>query len=121
MAELRGITWDHPRGMAPMLATAAAYEQAHPGTRITWTARSLQAFGDQPLEELASRFDLLVIDHPFAGVAARAGCLLPLDEHLPAAFLEEQARQSVGPSHRSYQHAGHQWAVAIAAAAQVSA
>ncbi len=121
MTELRGITWDHPRGLAPVRATSAAYETAHPEVRIIWETRSLQAFGDQPLAELSARYDLLVIDHPFAGAAARGGWLCPLDEWLPEAFLDEQASQSVGLSHESYRHAGHQWALAIDAAAQVAA
>lgn len=104
-----------------MLATAADFAQRHPDVQITWEARSLQAFGDQPIEDLAAQYDLLVIDHPFAGVAARSGCLAPLDAHLPATFLAEQAAHSVGRSHESYQYGGRQWALAIDAAAQVSA
>jgi multiple sugar transport system substrate-binding protein len=53
------------------------------------------------------------------GAAARGACLLPLDEHLPAAYLRAQSAQSVGRSHESYQFDGHQWALAIDAAAQV--
>jgi multiple sugar transport system substrate-binding protein len=120
MVTLRGITWDHPRGRAPLVATAEAFARDH-DVRITWDARSLHAFGAQPLEQLAQDYDLLIIDHPFVGAAARGGYLLPLDEHLPAAFLDLQGRQSVGASHRSYAYAGHQWALAIDAAAQVSA
>jgi multiple sugar transport system substrate-binding protein len=121
MIELRGLTWDHPRGLAPLRATAAAYAEAHPDVHVAWDVRSLQAFGDQPLEDLARRFDLLVIDHPFAGAVARGRWLLPLDEHLEEDFLAEQAAQSVGLSHDSYRYKGHQWALAIDAAAQVSA
>ncbi len=121
MIELRGITWDHPRGLAPLLATAAAYRQKHPEVRITWEARSLQAFGAQPVEELVRAYDLLVIDHPFTGAAARSGCIVALDTLLPPGVLAEQARQSVGPSDASYSYGGRQWALAIDAAAQVSA
>lgn len=120
MIELSGITWAHPRGLAPMQATATRFEQEK-GVRITWTTRSLQAFGDEPVERLAQRYDLLVIDHPFVGLASRSSCFLPLDEWLPADFLAAQARQSVGLSHHSYNYERHQWALAIDAAAQVSA
>jgi multiple sugar transport system substrate-binding protein len=44
-----------------------------------------------------------------------------LDDHLDGAFLAEQARMSVGRSHESYLFEGHQWALAIDAAAQVAA
>ncbi len=121
MTELRGITWDHPRGIAPMRATAAMYERAHPNVHITWTVRSLQAFGDQSIEQLAAMYDLLVIDHPFVGAAARSGCLVALETRLPEAFLRAQAHESVGASYESYTYDGHQWALPIDAAAQVAA
>jgi len=121
VTELRGITWDHPRGIAPMRATAAMYERAHPNVHITWTVRSLQAFGDQSIEQLAAMYDLLVIDHPFVGAAARSGCLVALETRLPEAFLRAQAHESVGASYESYTYDGHQWALPIDAAAQVAA
>jgi multiple sugar transport system substrate-binding protein len=65
-------------------------------------------------------FDLLVIDHPFVGRAAARGLLLPLDQHLPDAQPSVLSSASVGPSALSYVYAGHVWALAIDAAAQVS-
>ena len=118
---LRGMTWNHSRGYTPLVATAQRYCELQSGVEITWEKRSLQAFADQPLEQLAERYDLLVIDHPWVGVAARAGWFLPLDEHLAAPFLDEQAAQSVGPSARSYTFDGHQWALAIDTATPVAA
>jgi len=118
---LRGITWDHPRGLAPLRATAALFGREHEDIRITWVARSLQSFGEEPIERLARDYDLLVIDHPFVGVAASSGCLVPLEAYISAEFLAAQAAQSVGPSYESYSYDGHQWALAIDAAAQVSA
>jgi multiple sugar transport system substrate-binding protein len=119
--ELRGISWDHPRGHDCMVATAEAYRSVQPDARIVWQTRSLQEFGLFPLEKLAETYDLLLIDHPFAGFAAADGCLLPLDEFIDGAFLAEQAANSVGPSHRSYHYGGHQWALATDAAGHVSA
>lgn len=121
MIELRGVSWDHPRGHNPMVATAEAYMREHPDVQIVWETRSLQAFADYPIKRLAETYDLMVIDHPHVGIAADDGCLLPLDECLDAAFLDEQATNSVGPSHRSYFYNGHQWTLATDAAAQVSA
>jgi multiple sugar transport system substrate-binding protein len=121
MIELTGMTWDHTRGYDPMVATAEAYAQSHPDVRITWTKRSLQAFADAPLEELAERFDLLVIDHPHVGLVARSKCLLPLDTLGRDRDLATLRRQTVGPSHASYAYEGHQWALAIDAATQVAA
>jgi multiple sugar transport system substrate-binding protein len=121
MIELRGITWGHSRGYLPMVATAQRFEEEHPGVRIEWRKRSLQEFAAQPVEKLAEYYDLLVIDHPFCGYAAAHDVLLPLDSFLPADFLADQAANSVGPSHASYFFGGHQWALAIDAAAPVSA
>jgi multiple sugar transport system substrate-binding protein len=103
-----------------MLATAAAFSEQLPDISIHWAPRSLAEFGEQPIEQLANRYDLLVIDHPFAGVAARTGCLLALEKYLPEEFLHELAQQSVGPSFGSYHYGGHQWALPVDAAAQVS-
>jgi len=117
---LRGMTWNHSRGYIPMVATAQRFCELHPGVEITWEKRSLQEFADQPLDQLAEHYDLLVIDHPWVGSAARAGFLLPLDEHLSPPFLADQVAQSVGSSARSYSFGGHQWALAIDTATPVA-
>ncbi len=118
---LRGITWNHSRGFLPMVATAQRFSEIHPDIQILWERRSLQEFADYPLEDLVRKFDLLVIDHPFVGQAARDRVLAPLDEALSASFANEQAQDWVGESHSSYFYEGHQWALAIDAAAPVSA
>ncbi len=105
---LRALGWDHPRCRAPMQACAAAYRRA----RVIWAYRSLESFGDQPLAELADRYDLVVIDHPHIGEAVEAGCLWPLDVADPG---------GVGASHASYAYAGRQWALAVDAACQLAA
>jgi multiple sugar transport system substrate-binding protein len=117
---LRALGWDHPRCMAPMRACAKAW-QALGRTRVEWKARSLAAFGDQPLEEVAGAYDLVVIDHPFCGRAARTRCLAPLDELLDGETLSELGGGAVGPSHASYSYGGHQWGLATDAACQVAA
>jgi multiple sugar transport system substrate-binding protein len=118
--ELQGITWDHERGRDPLLATAERFE-AETGIRVNWTARSLQAFADAPIPDLAQQYDLLVLDHPHLGEIVPTGALLPLDELLDPDFIADQARSSVGPSHASYEWEGHLWGLAIDAAGHVSA
>lgn len=120
MIELRGITWDHVRGLGGVAAAAEAFTEGRPDVRVHWTARSLQAFADQPVDRLAERFDLVVLDHPAIGYAVARGCLVPLDQHLDVAFLDEQRASSVGRSAESYEWNGHVWALAIDAAAQVA-
>lgn len=116
---LKGLTWDHARGYDPMVATSEQFSEIHEGIRILWDKRSLQAFADRPLEAMASDYDLMVIDHPHVGSAAQGGLLLPFDG--PDDELSVLAAQSCGPSHGSYEYAGRQWALAIDAAAPVSA
>jgi multiple sugar transport system substrate-binding protein len=118
---LKGITWDHARGYDPLVATSEQFAEAHEGVRIVWEKRSLQAFADRPLEAMAADYDLMVIDHPHAGAAARSGLLLPFDGVGVDDALAVLARQSCGVSHASYQYGGRQWALAIDAAAPVSA
>lgn len=117
---LKGITWNHSRGYVPKVATAQRFSELHPGLEIVWEKRSLQAFADYPLQNLVDSYDLLIIDHPFVGYAASHTVLLPLDEYLPAAYLQDQAANSVGKSHQSYSYNGHQWALATDAASPVA-
>ena len=71
--KLIGMTWDHARGYDPMVATAMSFCEAYPDADIVWEKRSLQAFADRPLEAMCGDYDLMVIDHPHAGEAARSG------------------------------------------------
>jgi multiple sugar transport system substrate-binding protein len=107
--------------MGGVQAAAAAFMRRHPEVEVSWAARSLQAFADQPIEDLARQYDLIVLDHPSIGHAVARGALLALDEFLHPAFIASQAEHSVGLSHESYAWQGHQWAFAIDAAAQVAA
>jgi multiple sugar transport system substrate-binding protein len=121
MINLRGIAFDHPRSWAPLRATADQFSSRHPEIEISWDARSLKDFEDYPIEKLVRKYDLVILDHPFIGTAADKELLVPLDEHVSAEYLADQEKNSVGPSHSSYSWGGHQWALAVDAAAQVSA
>lgn len=117
---LKGITWNHSRGFVPMVATAQRFSELNPQVEITWEKRSLQQFADFSIQELAERFDLLVIDHPWAGFAAKTGSILPLDNYLSAAYMHDQKENTVGHSFESYAYDGHQWALPIDAATPVA-
>jgi multiple sugar transport system substrate-binding protein len=114
---LRGMTWDHPRGYDPLTACSETW-RARSGVCITWERRSLQDFESFPVSELATRYDLIVIDHPHVGQVTREGCLAPLGD---AADCEKLARGAVGTSVQSYFWAQRLWALPIDAAAQVQA
>jgi multiple sugar transport system substrate-binding protein len=118
---LRGITWEHARGYGSVAAAADAYRDVAPDVEVHWEQRSLQAFADQPLEELVEQYDLLVIDHPHIPLAAEHGLFLRLDGTGHDDELAVLASQSVGASHETYAHAGGQWGLATDAAAQVAA
>ena len=114
---LKGMTWDHPRGVDGLRASDALLVERH-GVTVEWEARTLLAFGDQHVADFSREFDLMVIDHPHVPDAVEAGALLPLDT-VPA--IEELTRESVGRSHESYRYRGAQWGLGLDAAAQVSA
>ena len=117
---LRGMTWDHPRGYDPLVARSALYKDRS-GVAITWEKRSLQDFESFPVEELARRYDLIVIDHPHAGQVAREGCLYPLDQPGFSAERRAMLAGSVGLSYQSYVFDGRLWALPLDAATQVQA
>jgi multiple sugar transport system substrate-binding protein len=120
MTKLRGMTWDHPRGYDPLAACARIWAE-RTGVTVEWDRRSLQDFESYPVEELARRYDLIVIDHPHVGQITREDCLLPLDRPERAAALATLARESVGPSGESYRWNGRLWALPIDAATQIQA
>lgn len=117
---LRGITWNHSRGFVSVVATAQRFSETRPGLEIIWEKRSLQEFADAPIQGLAEEYDLLVIDHPWAGYAAHSQVLLPLQDIITADYMRDQAQHSVGQSHPSYIFDGAQCALAIDAATPVA-
>ena len=68
MALLQGITWDHPRGYRGLEAATAAYAAVVPEVRVTWDRHSLHHFESHPIEDLAAKYDLIVLDHPSMGI-----------------------------------------------------
>ena len=118
---LRGITWAHTRGVAPMQVTSQVYSDFNPDIEIKWDMRSLHDFGEGKLEDLVREYDFLLVDHPFMGVVAESNLFIPLDGHYSAEDLILLSNESVGASYSSYGYSGHQWALPVDAAAQVSA
>lgn len=118
--KLKGITWNHSRGLLPMVATAQRYREINPHIEIDWSVRTLQEFADKPIHEMISSFDLLIIDHPWMGYVSKSKDLVPLDHYLSDEFLNEQAENSVGLSFQSYSYNGHQWALPVDTAAPVA-
>ncbi|HTF43348.1 MAG TPA: extracellular solute-binding protein, partial [Terriglobales bacterium] len=117
---LQGLTWDHPRGYAPLLGGAPEYQEQNPEIKVRWERRTLREFGEAPIEQYLHRYDLLIVDHPFVGFAAAQGALLDLAPFLSEAEKLHFAADSVGPSWQSYWYGGGLWALPIDAATQVA-
>lgn len=117
---LKGMTWSHPRGYDPMVACSQDWLK-RTGVSIEWDKRSLQDFESFPVEELARRYDLIVIDHPHVGQVTAEGCLAPLDVSGREAGFAALSAGTVGASFPSYNWQGRQWAFPIDAATQVLA
>jgi multiple sugar transport system substrate-binding protein len=118
--QLRGVTWNHPRGFDPLVACSRLWRE-RTGVEVSWERRSLQHFESLPVRTLARQYDLIVIDHPHVGQIAREHCLLPLDGAARAGERARLARDSVGASFQSYVWDDRLWALPIDAAAQVQA
>ena len=117
---LRGLTWDHPRGYAPLVGGVPEYKTQRPEIEIQWDRRTLREFGEAPIEQYLDRYDLLVVDHPFVGFAAAHGALVDLAPSLSEAERHHFAEDSVGPSWESYWYGGGLWAFPLDAATQVA-
>ena len=115
---LRGMTWDHPRAYRPL----AAFDErtAATGVRVDWDRQSLADFEAHPIGDLAQRYDFMIVDHPGLGAAVQQDALLPLDEVFGPGELAGWRSRTVGRTWSSYRYAGHQWAIPIDAATQVT-
>lgn len=120
MKKLKGITWNHTRGLLPMVATSQRFTELNPGIEISWEKRSLQEFADASIEDLAKKFDLLVIDHPWTGFGAHTNAILPLSDYLSAEYIKDQEINTVGKSYASYVFSDKLWALPIDAATPVA-
>ncbi|MEI9907161.1 MAG: hypothetical protein WDO06_03920 [Actinomycetota bacterium] len=106
------MTWDHPRGL-DSLVESNDFLIRERGISVEWSARSLLAFGDQPIEEFYRDFDLMVIDHPHVPDAVHAKAVLAFEDLISESELATLDRTSVGASHDSYRYHGRHWALAI--------
>jgi multiple sugar transport system substrate-binding protein len=108
MAPYRGLTWDHPRGRDALVAAGGELD-------LVWDVHPLSGFESTPIEELAERYDVIVLDHPHLGDALAHRCLQPVDDFL------DGPTEFAGPSLASYRMDGRLWALPLDAATQVAA
>ncbi len=113
---LRGLAWGHRRATGPLAPLTAAFQKSRPDVEIDWMVRPLSDFEHQPIRDIASQNDLLIVDHPFSGDVAAAHAFVALDEAMPDLLGPQADALYVGPSLPSYRFAGHVWAAPIDAA-----
>lgn len=104
-----------------MVATSQRFTELYPDVEISWEKRSLQEFADASIEDLAKRFDLLVIDHPWTGFGAATNTIVPLSDHFSSEYIKDQEVNTVGKSYESYVFNNKLWALPIDAATPVAA
>lgn len=114
-----GLTWDHPRGFNALAAAAAGLDPAV--LTIAWSRQPLEGFESHPIDDLAARFDIVVIDHPHVGEAVAKDCFVPLEDLFSEAEIAGWAGATIGPCLTSYRYAGRHWALPLDAATQVMA
>lgn len=114
--QLAGISWNHSRAHPPLVATAQRYQETHPGVRIRWEKRTLDEFGHTPIDRLAPQFDLIIIDHPWAGFAFQKNLVHDLKPLFLPAELSQLAENSVGAAFESYRYDSRLLALPIDAA-----
>jgi len=119
LTTLRGIAWDHPRGVQGLIASAYPY-LVQSDVKVEWTARSLKDFGDMPFQQMAEEYDLVIVDHPHMGYAEATQCLHPLETTIAPDVLRELAAQSAGPSYSTYIYNQHIYALPVDAAVHSS-
>ena len=113
---IKGIAWNHSRAFPPLVATAQRYEELHPDTRIQWEKRSLDEFGHQPIDQMVEAYDLIIIDHPWAGFCFQKHLVLDLKPRLSPEQWRDLETNSIGKSFTSYYFQDKLMAVPIDAA-----
>lgn len=118
MTDYLGLTWDHPRGRNAL--EAASGDIGH-GDTLRWEVQPLEGFESAPIDALARRYDLLVLDHPHLGDAIASRSIRAIDDLFEPTQIAAWSEAAIGPSIASYRLAGRLWALPLDAATQVSA
>lgn len=99
------------------MAVAQRYEELNPGVRIHWEKRTLDEFGHKPIDQMIHDYDLIVIDHPWAGYCFDRNLVLDLKNLLSTSQWMELEHHCVGKSFESYYFENKLLAIPIDAAA----
>lgn len=118
---LRGMTWNHSRAYPPLVAVSQRFEELYPDVKLHWEKRSLADFENYPVEELAEKYDLIILDHPWTGFIIDSGVVHFAEDIYPAEMLDRLSKGSIGASYESYSMNGHQIALPVDGAAPIAA
>lgn len=118
---LNGMTWNHSRAYPPLVAVSQRFEELHPDVKIQWEKRSLADFENYPVEELAEKYDFIILDHPWTGFIISSDAIWFAEELFPAEMLDHLSKNSIGASYESYTMNGHQIALPIDGATPIAA
>ena len=113
---LTGITWEHPRGFNPLVASAEAYRKFAPEVEVVWQQQEwyrFEATVEHALSSGSDEFDLVMLDHPWVGTFASNRWLVP--------FPASTRWEAVPPSMASYMYDVQLWAAPVDAACHVLA
>ncbi len=99
---IKGITWNHSRAFPPLVAASQRYEELHSDIRIHWDKRTLDEFGHRPVDQLINDYDLIVIDHPWAGFCFSRNIVLDIKSLLSSAQWDDLTKNCIGASFESY-------------------
>ena len=118
--QIRGIGWDHPRCMSPLIGSVSDFNKIHPQLEIIWDTRSLYDFGEGNLKELLNDYDLIIFDHPYTGEISENKWFVDLSASLSVEERSIFENDSLGSSWQSYQTETGIWGLPIDSAAQVA-
>jgi multiple sugar transport system substrate-binding protein len=82
--QLRGITWNHPRGVLPFVESSALYAETKQ-VAVNWEAFEWDEFRERQFRELGEAslyYDLVQYDHPWVGIYSSKKWVEPLDDYL---------------------------------------
>lgn len=113
---LDGLTWEHPRAWRGLEAACGSMT----GVNVTWQRQPLAGFENEPVAQLAKRFDLLVVDHPGLGAAIAGDALVPVSDVVEADDLVAWQNESVAATWRSYTVDAVLYALPLDAATQAT-
>ncbi|MSP14142.1 MAG: extracellular solute-binding protein [Chloroflexi bacterium] len=120
MIELKGLTWNHPRGYAGLAVATQEFERLRPSVQVQWSQHSLLDFESRPLADMVSAYDLIILDHPFMGDAWQSHSLVNLQAYAQALDLDHLSQDVAGSGLPLYTYEDGLWALPIDAACQVA-